>query len=102
MLRINCRGEFNSSLFWVSHSLLGMIDGSIPIYAMTLLGNQYYEIMNGEYFYWLKSDRIVSCWIFAPLSKDMLVEVHDVKFAYKLWELFQIRFMSLVLLDLWS
>ncbi|CAH9108873.1 unnamed protein product [Cuscuta epithymum] len=76
------RTQFES--FLVSHSLLGVLDGSIPVPSPTTL----------DYTYWLKIDQTVHSWIFATLARDVLMEVYDLKFYHLIWERLQKRFMS--------
>ncbi|XP_074302516.1 uncharacterized protein LOC141634121 isoform X2 [Silene latifolia] len=86
------RTQFES--FLVSHGLLGMIDGSIPIPSTYTFDVNHNQVINPEYSYWLKLDQTVRSWIFATLSRDTLVEVHDVRFSASIWERLQVRFMS--------
>ena len=86
------RTQFES--FLVSHGLLGMIDGTVSMSSLYVLDAYNWETMNPEYTYWLRIDQNVRSWIFATLSKETLVDVHDVQYSSKIWERLQVRFMS--------
>ncbi|CAH9068763.1 unnamed protein product [Cuscuta epithymum] len=76
------RTQFES--FLVSHSLLGILDGSIPAPLTT----------DHDYPYWLKIDQTIRSWLFATLARDILMEDYDLKFSHLIWERLQSRFMS--------
>ncbi|KAL2902331.1 Retrovirus-related Pol polyprotein from transposon RE1 [Bienertia sinuspersici] len=86
------RTQFES--FLVSHGLLGMIDGTLPMPSPFLSNNTGRDHINPDYYLWLKIDQFVRSWLFATLHRDILVEVHDVKFSTLIWERLQSRFMS--------
>lgn len=71
-----------------------MLDGSITMPDVYLLDHQTRESMNPEFYHWLRIDQTIRSWLFATLSEDMLVEVHDVKFSTLIWQRFQSRFMN--------
>ncbi|CAH9092822.1 unnamed protein product [Cuscuta europaea] len=50
--------------------------------------------MNPEYYHWLKLDQTVRFWLFATLSRDILVEVHQLKNSTAIWERLEARFMA--------
>lgn len=76
----------------ISNSLLGMIDRTIlmpPMYAYDPISR---EIVNSNYFTWLKIDQTVRSWLFATLSKELFVEGHNLTFSTLIWERFQNMF----------
>ncbi|CAH9114549.1 unnamed protein product [Cuscuta europaea] len=86
------RTQFES--FLVSHSLLGILDGSIVAASPSLLDINRRESLNPEYHHWLKIDQTVRSWLFATLSRDILMEVYDLKFSARIWESLETRFMN--------
>ncbi|CAH9074146.1 unnamed protein product [Cuscuta europaea] len=86
------RTQFES--FLVSQDLLGIMDGSIqvpPMYTVDFLNRQ---VPNTEYYYWLRVDQTIRCWLFATLTRDVLVDVHDLKHSAAIWARLQTHFMS--------
>ncbi|KAL2900798.1 Retrovirus-related Pol polyprotein from transposon TNT 1-94 [Bienertia sinuspersici] len=71
-----------------------MIDGTLPMPSPFLSDNTGRDHINPDYYLWLKIDQIVRSWLFATLHRDILVEVHYVKFSTPIWERLQSRFMS--------
>ncbi|CAH9072618.1 unnamed protein product [Cuscuta epithymum] len=86
------RTQFES--FLVSHSLLGILDGSVLAPPQVLTDEHHREVPNPEYHYWLKIDQTVRSWLFATLSRDILMEVYDLKFSARIWESLETCFMS--------
>ncbi|CAH9110195.1 unnamed protein product [Cuscuta europaea] len=86
------RTQFES--FLVSHSLLGLL------YVFVLTPPQFIhdttrrEMPNPEYHHWLKIDQTIRSWLFVTLSRDILMEVHDLKVSIRIWECLETRFMS--------
>ncbi|CAH9128341.1 unnamed protein product [Cuscuta epithymum] len=74
------RTQFES--FLVSHSLLGIVDGSIVVPSPA----------DPDYHHWLKIDQTVRSWIFATLARDILMEVYDLKFSHLIWVRLEHRF----------
>lgn len=62
-----------------------------PLY---IYESQNRPVADPDYYHWLKIDQTVHSWIFATLSRDTLVEVHDVQFSTLIWECLPVRFMS--------
>ncbi|CAH9080689.1 unnamed protein product [Cuscuta europaea] len=86
------RTQFES--FLVSQALLGMVDGSIqvpPAYSIDALNRQ---IPNPEFSTWLRIDQTIHSWLFATLSRDVLIDVRDLKHSCEIWEQLESRFMS--------
>ncbi|CAH9071039.1 unnamed protein product [Cuscuta europaea] len=83
--------------FLVSQALLGMVDGSIqvpPTYSIDALNRQ---TPNPEFSTWLRIDQTIRSWLFATLSRDVLIDVRDLKHSYEMWEQLESRFMSVSL-----
>ncbi|CAH9146518.1 unnamed protein product, partial [Cuscuta epithymum] len=80
--------------FLVSHNLVGVLDGTIPIPSPFVLDASRREIMNTDYQLWLKIDQTVRSWLFATLSRDILIDVHELKFSYQIWDRLKNKFMS--------
>ncbi|CAH9095552.1 unnamed protein product [Cuscuta europaea] len=80
--------------FLVSHGLLGIIDGSIPAPPKFKFDNFNREASNPKYHSWLKIDQTVRSWLFATLSRNILLEVHTIRFSALIWERLEIRFMA--------
>ncbi|CAH9063566.1 unnamed protein product [Cuscuta europaea] len=86
------RTQFES--FVVANGLLGFLDGSLsapPMYTYDLYQAQ---SPNPEYYHWLKLDQAVRAWIFATLSRDILMEVHSLKNSLAIWQRLESRFMA--------
>ncbi|CAH9077267.1 unnamed protein product [Cuscuta europaea] len=86
------RTQFES--FLVSHGLLGIVDGSIPALPQLIFDNFTREVPNPEYHSWLRIDQIVRSWIFATLSRNILVEVRTIHFSALIWQRLETRFMA--------
>ncbi|CAH9069849.1 unnamed protein product [Cuscuta europaea] len=74
-------------------SLLGVIDGSVSAPPQLIPDVHRREVLNPEYHYWLKIDQAVRSWIFTTLSRDILMEVYDLKFSACIWQCLETRFM---------
>ncbi|CAH9140684.1 unnamed protein product [Cuscuta epithymum] len=71
-----------------------MIDGTIqvsPAYFIDVLNRQ---IPNPEFSLWLRLDQTIRSWLFATLSRDVLIDVRDLKHSFEIWERLESRFMS--------
>ncbi|CAH9072834.1 unnamed protein product [Cuscuta epithymum] len=86
------RTQFES--FLVSQGLFGIVDGSIQVPPMYNVDFQNRQVPNTEYYYWLRVDQTIRCWLFATLTRDVLVDVHDLKHSAAIWARLQTRFMS--------
>ncbi|CAH9076538.1 unnamed protein product [Cuscuta epithymum] len=80
--------------FLVSQGLFGMLDGSIPVPLMYTVDFNNCQVPNTEYYHWLRVDQTIRSWLFATLTRDVLVDVHDLKHSFGIWERLQTRFMS--------
>ncbi|CAH9134817.1 unnamed protein product [Cuscuta epithymum] len=86
------RTQFES--FLVSQRLFGIVDGSIQVPPMYTVDLDNRPVPNSEYYYWLRVDQTIRCWLFATLTRDVLVDVHDLKHSAAIWARLQPRFMS--------
>ncbi|CAH9098891.1 unnamed protein product [Cuscuta epithymum] len=86
------RTQFES--FLISQGLLGIVDGSIQVPPMYNVDFMHRQVPNTEYYYWLRVDQTIRCWLFATLTRDVLVDVHDLKHSATIWARLQTRFMS--------
>ncbi|CAH9125443.1 unnamed protein product [Cuscuta epithymum] len=86
------RTQFES--FLVSQGLLGIVDGSIEVPPMYTIDFANRQVPNPDYYYWLRVDQTIRCWLFATLTRDVLVDVHDLKHFAAIWTRLQTRFMS--------
>ncbi|CAH9089927.1 unnamed protein product [Cuscuta europaea] len=87
-----CRTQFES--FVVANGLLGFLDGSLPAPPMYTYDLYQAQSPNPEYYYWLKLDQAVRAWLFATLSRDILMEVHSLKNSVSIWQRLESRFMA--------
>ncbi|KAL9258963.1 Retrovirus-related Pol polyprotein from transposon RE1-like protein [Drosera capensis] len=60
--------------FLLSYGFIGFVDGSIVSPPMHLLQASFAPVLNPDYFQWQWIDHMVRSWIFATLSRDILVE----------------------------
>ncbi|CAH9075356.1 unnamed protein product [Cuscuta epithymum] len=86
------RTQFES--FLVSQGLLGMVDGTIQVPSPHSIDVSNRPIPNPEYSSWLRIDQTIRSWIFATLSRDVLIDVRDLKHSFGIWERLESRFMS--------
>ncbi|CAH9112677.1 unnamed protein product [Cuscuta europaea] len=89
------RAQFES--FLVSQGLLDMVDGSIQVptpYSIDVINRQF---PNPEFSTWLRIDQTIRSWLFATLSRDVLIDVRDLKHSCEIWERLESRFMSVSL-----
>ncbi|CAH9136427.1 unnamed protein product [Cuscuta epithymum] len=84
---LSWRTQFES--FLVSHGLIGILDGSLSAPPALIRG-----ATNPDYTYWLRIDQTVRSWLFATLSRDILIEVRDLHFSAPIWERLETRFMA--------
>jgi len=86
------RTQFTSLL--LSHELVGFVDGSIstpPQFVCDASGNQQ---VNHHYRTWLRVDQSVRSWLFATLSREVLVDVHLLPTSRDIWLSLNRRFMD--------
>jgi len=94
------RTQFTSLL--LSHELMGFVDGSIP-HPSPLLGDASGNHQpNPLYRSWIKIDQSVRSWLFATLSRDVLLDVHLFPTSRDIWLSLHRRFMVRVRLNLLS
>ncbi|CAH9124056.1 unnamed protein product [Cuscuta epithymum] len=80
--------------FLVSNGFLGILDGSIPAPSPYIYDAYHHETINPDYYNLLKLDQTVRSWLFATLSRDVLIEVRDLKNAFAIWNRLESHFMS--------
>ncbi|KAL9259761.1 Retrovirus-related Pol polyprotein from transposon RE1-like protein [Drosera capensis] len=80
--------------FLMSYGFIGFVDGSVVSPPMHLLQASSAPVLNPDYFQWQRTDQMVRSWIFATLSRDILVEVLNLKLAREIWDRLHHRFMS--------
>ncbi|CAH9112741.1 unnamed protein product [Cuscuta europaea] len=71
-----------------------MVDGTLQVpsaYSIDILNHQ---SPNPEYSVWLRIDQTIRSWLFATLSRDILIDVRDLKHSFEIWERLESRFMS--------
>ncbi|KAL3375817.1 hypothetical protein AABB24_002671 [Solanum stoloniferum] len=86
------RTQFTSLL--LSHELMGFVDGSIP-HPSPLLGDASGNHQpNPLYRSWIKIDQSVRSWLFATLSRDVLLDVHLLLTSRDIWLSLHRRFMD--------
>jgi len=86
------RTQFTSLL--ISHDLLGFVDGSFKPpspFICDFSGNQQH---NPNYRSWLRVDQSVRSWIFATLSREVLVDVHLFPTSHDIWLSLNSRYMN--------
>ncbi|CAH9089755.1 unnamed protein product [Cuscuta europaea] len=71
-----------------------MLDGSIPVPPLYTLDFNNHQIVNTDYYHWLRVDQTIRSWLFTTLSREVLTDVHDIKHSMGIWERLQSRFMS--------
>ncbi|KAL9253388.1 BTB/POZ domain-containing protein, partial [Drosera capensis] len=59
--------------FLMSYGFIGFVDGSVASPPMHLLQASSAPVLNPDYFQWQRIDQMVRSWIFATLSRDILV-----------------------------
>ncbi|KAL9259760.1 Retrovirus-related Pol polyprotein from transposon RE1-like protein [Drosera capensis] len=80
--------------FLMSYGFIGFVDGFVVSPPMHLLQASSAPVLNPDYFQWQRIDQMVRSWIFATLSRDILVEVLNLKLAREIWDRLHHRFMS--------
>jgi len=78
--------------FFVVHQLKGMIDGSIPIPTEHIIVSPGTQQPNPIYSWWIRVNQLVYAWLFATISKDNLVKVHDLKCCLDIWHRLESQF----------
>ncbi|CAH9070102.1 unnamed protein product [Cuscuta epithymum] len=86
------RTQFES--FLVANGVLGILDGSLPAPPLNTYDLYQAPIMNPEYYHWLKLDQTIRAWLFATLSREVLMEVHTLKNSTSIWQKLESRFMA--------
>ncbi|KAF3671634.1 hypothetical protein FXO37_07936 [Capsicum annuum] len=75
--------QFTSLL--ISHELMGFVDGSIPPPSPLLSDVSRNPQPNPLYRSWIKIDQSVRSWLFATLSRDVLLDVHLLPTSRDIW-----------------
>ncbi|KAL9265462.1 Retrovirus-related Pol polyprotein from transposon RE1-like protein, partial [Drosera capensis] len=88
-----CRAQMK--LFLMSYGFIGFVDGSVASPPMHLLQASSAPVLNPNYFQWQRIDQMVRSWIFATLSRDILMKVLNLKLAREFWDRLHHRFMSI-------
>ncbi|CAH9096903.1 unnamed protein product [Cuscuta epithymum] len=89
---ITWRTQFEA--FLVSQGVFGFLDGSTKVPPMYTIDFNNHQIINTEYHHWLRVDQTIRSWIFATLTRDVLIDVHELKHSFEIWERLQNRFRS--------
>ncbi|CAH9091760.1 unnamed protein product [Cuscuta epithymum] len=79
---ITWRTQFES--FLVSQGVFGFLDGSIQVPSMYTVDFNNHQIINTDYYHWLRVDQTIRSWIFATLTRDVLIDVHELKHAFEI------------------
>lgn len=74
--------------------LLGYVDGSFPCPVQYLCDAEGRTIPNPGYSAWVKTDQSVRSWLNATLTKDILIEVHDLQTSREVWLALEQRFVD--------
>ncbi|KAL9251324.1 Retrovirus-related Pol polyprotein from transposon RE1-like protein [Drosera capensis] len=80
--------------FLMSYGFIGFVDGSVVSLPMHFLQASSAPVLNPDYFQWQRIDQMVRSWIFVTLSRDILVEILNLKLAREIWDRLHHRFMS--------
>ncbi|XP_010692673.1 uncharacterized protein LOC104905751 [Beta vulgaris subsp. vulgaris] len=70
-----------------------MLEDTISIPPATIIDECGVSILNTQFCEYLRVDQQMESWIFATLSRDVFVEVHDLSTSVKIWNRLQTRFM---------
>ncbi|CAH9145317.1 unnamed protein product [Cuscuta epithymum] len=80
--------------FLVSQGVFNFVDGSTQVPPMYTVDFNNHRIINTDYYHWLRVDQTIRSWIFATLTRDVLIDVHELKHSFEIWERLQNRFRS--------
>ncbi|KAH0698710.1 hypothetical protein KY284_012925 [Solanum tuberosum] len=86
------RTQFQSLL--LSHELLGFVDNSIPPPNPFVHDASGIQQPNPLYRSWLRIDQSVRSWLFATLSREVLMDVHLLPTSCDIWNSLQRRYMD--------
>jgi len=86
------RTQFTSLL--ISHELLGFVDGSTPQPTQFLCNVSGNQQVTPLYRSWVRVDQSVRSWLFATLSREVLVDVHLLPTSRDIWLSLHRRFMD--------
>ncbi|CAH9107989.1 unnamed protein product [Cuscuta epithymum] len=89
---ITWRTQFES--FLVSQGVFSFLDDSTQVPPMYTVDFNNRQIINTDYSHWLRVDQTIRSWIFATLTRDVLIDVHELKHSFEIWERLQNRFRS--------
>nr|XP_016501947.1 PREDICTED: uncharacterized protein LOC107820220 [Nicotiana tabacum]XP_016501948.1 PREDICTED: uncharacterized protein LOC107820220 [Nicotiana tabacum]XP_016501949.1 PREDICTED: uncharacterized protein LOC107820220 [Nicotiana tabacum]XP_016501950.1 PREDICTED: uncharacterized protein LOC107820220 [Nicotiana tabacum]XP_016501951.1 PREDICTED: uncharacterized protein LOC107820220 [Nicotiana tabacum] len=81
------RTQFQSPL--LSRELLGFVDGSIPLPHLFICDGSGTQQPNPLYRSWVKVDQNVRSWLFATLSREVLMDVHLLPTSHDIWNSLQ-------------
>ena len=76
----------------ISHDLLGFVDDSFEPPSPFICDS--FEQPNPNYRSWLRVDQSVTSWIFATLSREVLVDVHLLPTSHDIWLSLNRRYMD--------
>ncbi|KAH0696085.1 hypothetical protein KY289_013567 [Solanum tuberosum] len=86
------RTQFQSLL--LSHELFGFVDNSIPPPNLFVHDASGIQQPNLLYRSWLRIDQSVRSWLFATLSREVLMDVHLLPTSRDIWNSLQRRYMD--------
>lgn len=78
----------------VSHQLLGVVEGTLPIPSPTFVDDQGNTLSNPQFYEYLRLDQSVRSWIYATVSRDVLTDIHDLHTSSEVWNRLKSRFMN--------
>ncbi|KAH0655006.1 hypothetical protein KY285_029888 [Solanum tuberosum] len=86
------RTQFTSLL--ISYDLLGFVDGSFKPPSPFICDSSRNQQPNPNYRSWMRVDQSVRSWIFATLSREVLVDVHLLPISHDIWLSLNHRYMD--------
>lgn len=76
------------------HLLMGFVNGSTPMPPPLVLDHMGHTQSNPLYSTWKRYDQCIRFWLFATLSREVLIEVHTLLHSSQVWDKLKTHFVG--------
>lgn len=79
-------------MFVITHKCQGFVYSTVPPPPSSIHDVVGSIVQNSVYTLWLRYDQCVRTWMFATVSTDVIIEIHNLPHAFLIWDRINTRF----------
>lgn len=99
---VSIKLDTDNFLTWKSQSIslllstehMGFVDGTIPCPAQFVTDAEGRAVLNPAFRDWFRHDQSVRSWLFATVSQDVLLDVHELPTSREIWIALERRYLD--------